>query len=247
MKISIVTVVYNNEKYIAGAIKSVLSQNYPDIEYIIVDGGSNDGTMEIINTYSEKIDIIISERDNGIYDAMNKGIYNATGEIVGILNSDDCYSHEYVISNVVNQIKNTESDALYGDLVYVDKITGKIVRRWVSGTYKKGLFKYGWMPPHPTFFVRKEVYERYGNYNTLFKSSADYELMLRFIHKYNISVTYLPHVLVKMRTGGVSNISFKNRIRANKEDRLAWKINNLNQAFYTTWLKPMRKIAQKFF
>lgn len=245
MKISLITVSFNSSKTIKRTIDSVINQDYSGIEYIIIDGGSNDGTLDIINTYKDRISYFVSERDNGIYDAMNKGIAAATGEIVGILNSDDSYVDHRVVSDVINQIENTGCDAVYGDLIYVDPRTGKIVRKWQSGGYKRGMFKKGWMPPHPTFFVKKRMYEQYGGYNTSLKSSADYELMLRFIHKYRISLTYLPRTLVRMTAGGVSNASLGNRIRANREDGLAWSLNNLKRPFYTTWLKPLKKIGQK--
>ncbi|TAN12877.1 MAG: glycosyltransferase [Chitinophagaceae bacterium] len=244
MKVSIITISYNSCNTIRDTIESVIAQDYSDIEYIIIDGNSNDGTKDIINSYKDKISIFLSEKDNGIYDAMNKGISLASGDLIGIINSDDCYANNQVISNVVGQILETNCDALYGDLIYLNNKTGKPIRKWSSGKYKKDLFKYGWMPPHPTFFVKREIYKRYGSYNTLLKNSADYELMLRFIHRYEVTVTYLPEILVKMKTGGVSNSSFKNRWNANKEDILAWKLNNLCPLYITRWLKPCRKLLQ---
>lgn len=243
MKISIITVCYNSEKTIEDTIQSVLSQNYNDIEYIIVDGESKDSTMTIVGKYTDKIDKIISEPDKGIYDAMNKGIEVATGEVVGILNSDDFYASSSVISEVVKSIG--ETDSVYGDLDYVDsEDTSKIVRRWISKTYSHGMFLKGWMPPHPTFFVKKSCYDELGLYSLDLKSAADYELMLRFIHKHKISTSYIKKCLVKMRVGGESNVSFKNRLRANKEDRLAWKMNGLKPNFLTLIRKPLSKLSQ---
>lgn len=245
MKVSILTVVYNGAATIRHCIESVLGQDYPDIEYIIVDGNSKDGTQEIVQSYGDKIARFLSEPDAGIYDAMNKGIQLATGDVIGILNADDFYAYPSVISEVAGVLASSNADASYGDLEYIDANDATVVRRkWVSGAYKVGAFLNGWMPPHPTFFVRKEVYNTHGRFRLDLGSAADYELMLRFVHRENIKLAYLPKVLVKMRAGGVSNSTLKNRIAANRNDRLAWKINNLKPRFYTLWLKPLRKIIQ---
>lgn len=244
MKVSIITVSYNSEKTIEDTIKSVLSQDYPNIEYVIIDGASKDATLEIVRKYRDKITQVISEKDKGIYDAMNKGIALATGDIIGILNSDDFYADANVISSIVAQFTPT-IDAVYADLVYIDaNNTDRITRLWKSGNYTQGDFKKGWMPPHPTFFVKSECYQKYGNYSLQLKSAADYELMLRLIHKEQIKINYLPKVIVKMRTGGASNASLKNRIRANKEDRMAWRMNGLKPGFFTFIRKPISKIIQ---
>ena len=243
MKISIITITYNSEETLEDTIKSVVSQNYKDIEYIIIDGGSTDGTMAIVNKYKEQISIIVSEPDKGIYDAMNKGVEKATGDLVGILNSDDFYVNDNVISSIAEKIGN--NDGIYADLVYVGREdTDKIIRYWKSKAYKEGSFLKGWMPPHPTFFIRKKIYDKYGTYNLSLKSAADYELMLRLIHKEKISITYLPQIITKMRVGGQSNASLSNRFKANKEDRMAWDINNIDPKFYSLYLKPIRKIGQ---
>lgn len=245
MKVSILTVVYNGAATIGHCIESVLGQDYPDIEYIIVDGNSKDGTQEIVRSYGDKIARFLSEPDAGIYDAMNKGIQLATGAVIGILNADDFYAYPSVISEVAGVLASSDFDASYGDLEYIDANDATLVRRkWVSGAYKVGAFLNGWMPPHPTFFVKKEVYNAHGHFRLDLGSAADYELMLRFVHRENIKLAYLPKVLVKMRAGGVSNSTFKNRIAANRNDRMAWKINNLKPRFYTLWLKPLRKIIQ---
>ena len=243
MKVSIITVAYNSQSTIEETIQSVLSQDYSAIEYIVIDGGSSDGTVDLIKKYQANIDYFVSEPDQGIYDAMNKGVDAATGELIGILNSDDVYANNKVISDLVNQVKG--HDAVYGDLVYVKaNDLNKIKRVWKSGNYKTGSFFKGWMPSHPTFFVKKACYTNFGSYDTRLKSAADYELMLRFILKNNISISYLPKVVVKMRLGGVSNVSFKNRYLANREDKLAWKLNGLRPGFATFLLKPLRKITQ---
>lgn len=245
MKVSIITICYNSEETIEATIQSVLAQDYADVEYIIVDGASNDGTLQIVENYKEGVAKVISEKDKGIYDAMNKGVEAATGDLVGILNSDDFYAYDGVISDVVAKIKEEDADGLYADLVYVDREdTNKVTRKWVSGAYKEGAFKKGWMPPHPTFFVKKALYDSLGTYNLQLRTSADYELMLRFIHKNKIKVAYLPKVITRMRLGGVSNVSVKNRLKANKEDRLAWEINGLKPGPLTLIRKPLSKITQ---
>ena len=245
MKVSIITITYNSAETIEDTIQSVLSQDYSDIEYIIVDGASKDGTLEIIERYRNSISTVISERDKGIYDAMNKGVALATGDVIGILNSDDFYADATVISDIVKTMQGAASDACYADLVYVDRNeTNRIIRSWKSGDYRKGHFLRGWMPPHPTFFVKRSIYEMYGSYALNLRSAADYELMLRFIHKHTISLSYLPRVITKMRTGGQSNVSLKNRWRANREDRLAWKMNGLQPGFFTLLRKPLSKLLQ---
>ena len=245
MKVSIITVVYNGITTLTSCIESVLAQDYESIEYIIIDGNSTDGTQELVKSYGSKIHKFISEPDGGIYDAMNKGLKIATGELVGILNADDFYAYGSVISDVVDKMTLTGSGGVYGDLNYVDgSENSEIKRKWISGEFKTNSFLYGWMPPHPTFFLKKEFYQKFGNFRMDMGSAADYELMLRMIHKAKIKVSYVPKVLVNMRIGGVSNSSILNRITANRNDRRAWKINNLTPRFYTLWFKPLRKILQ---
>jgi glycosyltransferase involved in cell wall biosynthesis len=250
MKISIITVCYNSEKYIESAIASVLGQTYENIEYIIVDGNSTDKTLDIIKAYEPKFNgrmRWVSEPDKGIYDAMNKGIAMASGDIVGILNSDDIYANVGVIAGVMRNFTAQKCDAVYGDLIYVDaeNIT-KIKRYWKVGQHKPRSFKYGWMPPHPTFFVKKEIYNTYGLFRTDFKSAADYEFMLRVIYKARIMIAYIPEILVTMRIGGASNRGLYSRYRGNREDKKAWEVNQLKPYFFTFILKPARKILQYF-
>lgn len=245
MKISIITVTYNSSQTLEESISSVVNQTYKNIEFIIVDGRSTDSTLQIIEKYKDRISKFVSEKDNGIYDALNKGISMATGDIVGILHSDDFYTDNTVIENVVNTFSQTKCEGLYADLYYVDKTnTNKIIRKWKSGTYNQNSFLFGWMPPHPTFFVKKEVYNKFGSFNLDFKTSADYELMLRLIYKNKIKLSYLPKYIVKMRMGGQSNVTAKNRLIANMEDRKAWEVNNVRPYFFTLYLKPLRKITQ---
>lgn len=247
MKISVITACYNNADTIGDTLRSVLEQDFPDIEYIIVDGASSDNTMAIVNESSDRIAKIISEKDGGIYFALNKGIALATGDVIAFLHADDFYAGPQVLSQVMKAFDENKTDSVYGDLYYVDRSdTNKIVRTWKSGAYYDGIFRKGWMPPHPAFFLKKKCYDQFGVFNTSFRSAADYELMLRMLHKEKISTFYLPEVLVKMRTGGTSNVSLKNRIRANKEDRRAWKINGLKPGWFTLYRKPLSKLGQFF-
>jgi glycosyltransferase involved in cell wall biosynthesis len=247
VKVSIITITFNSEATLKDSIESVVNQSYNDIEYIIVDGKSTDNTLSIIESYKDKISKVISEKDKGLYDALNKGIALATGDLIGIIHSDDFYINNFVIEKIVKSIEENNSDAVYADLYYVDKVyTNKIFRKWKSGNYTYGRFINGWMPPHPTFFAKRSCYEKFGSFNLSFVSAADYELMLRFIHKHKIKLAYLPEFIIKMRVGGKSNVSLKNRIRANNEDRKAWIINGLKPKFYTLYAKPLRKIIQLF-
>jgi glycosyltransferase len=220
MTLSIITVSYNAANTIQDALSSVAAQLYPQIEHIVVDGGSIDGTMDRVDLYPH-VAKKISERDGGIYHAMNKGLALTTGEVIGILNADDQYADCNVIQKVVKVFENPNIEAVYGNL--------------------------GWMPPHPTFFVRKSIYEKYGCFDTRLKSAADYELMLRFLLKHRIRSQHIPHTLVHMRNGGRSTASLRNRLLSNKEDHEAWKMNELKPHFFTLILKPLRKLNQFFF
>ncbi len=245
MKVSIITVCFNSEKTIEDTIRSVLEQDHLDIEYIIIDAVSTDETLKIVNKYKDQIAIIVSEKDKGLYDGINKGIKLASGDIIGLLHSDDIYYNSSVISKVVSLFKQQQTDSVYADLLYVDKLdVNKVIRYWKSKPYKKGLFYKGWMPPHPTFFVKKEIYKRLGGFNLSLKSASDYELMLRFIHKYKISTSYLPEVIIKMRVGGKSNLSLSNRFKANLEDRKAWQMNGMKPGMFTLIQKPLSKLSQ---
>lgn len=243
-KISIITATYNSAATVRDTLKSVASQSYPAVEHVIVDGLSKDNTLDIVKKYPH-VAQVISEKDKGIYDAMNKGIDLVTGDVVGILNSDDFYAHDDVLEDVMDLFRDPAVDCVYADLQYVDAVdTNKVVRTWISGKYKREKFLYGWMPPHPSFFVRKELYNELGKFNLSLRSAADYELMLRFLYKNHKKPAYLSDIIVKMRAGGMSNASLKHRLRANGEDREAWRLNGLKPYFFTTWLKPARKLAQ---
>ena len=245
--VSIVTTTYNSGKTVNDTLQSVASQDYPNIEHIIIDGASTDNTLEIVRRFPH-VQKIISEKDKGIYDAMNKGLKATSGQIIGFLNSDDFYISNSVVREVIELMQTHKTDALYADLVYVHPVKiDKVLRTWVAGSFKPRKFLFGWMPPHPTFFVRKNIYDQWGMFNTDLRTSADYELMLRLLYKHKISVCYLPKVIIKMRSGGVSNASLTNRLKANKEDREAWRINQLEPNLFTSWLKPLRKISQFIF
>ncbi|MBZ5858010.1 glycosyltransferase family 2 protein [Flavihumibacter profundi] len=244
MLVSIITATYNSELTIRDTIESIDKQTYKDIEHIIVDGLSSDSTLEIVKQFP-RIRKVCSEKDDGLYFAMNKGISIASGEVIGILNSDDLYAHNRVIEKVVDLFRDPQVQAVYADLEYVEAGNLEtVIRYWRSGGFSSQKFYYGWMPPHPTFFVRKELYDIYGVFNTSFRSAADYEIMLRFLVRYDIPATYLPEVIVKMRAGGISNAGLANRYRANREDRRAWRVNGLTPYFFTFFLKPVRKLPQ---
>lgn len=246
MKISIITVVYNNERTIKEAIESVFSQTYSEIEYVIIDGNSIDNTVKVINQYNDRLSYFISEKDNGIYDAMNKGINAATGEVIGILNSDDLYKDDTVIEAVMNQFMlNPSLDIVYGNLVYVQSDNvNKVVRNWKSNSYSNSFFENGNVPPHPSLFVKKDVYDAAGLFNLDFKLAADYEFMLRIFKKHNFNSKYINKVIVKMRLGGATNQSFSNIKRQNKEILLAWKNNNLKAPLLLMPLRVLKRLAQ---
>jgi len=246
MKISVITVCFNAAATISDAIDSIRCQDHPDIEYIVVDGGSTDETLAIIAQNRDIVSVLISEPDEGIYHAANKGIDASTGEFIGMLNADDFYADNQVLKDVAKAaVEGT--DAVYGDLHYVDRSHPEVIRRnWVSGSYDRQKFLRGWMPPHPTFFISRRAYDNYGKFRMDFKSAADYELMLRMLYKHSLRPNYVNRVLVKMRVGGQSNRSLANRIKANREDRKAWTINGLKAAWYTLYLKPLSKLNQYF-
>jgi len=246
LRLSLITATYNSAATLCDTLASVAQQDYPAIEHLLVDGGSKDDTLALARTFPH-LSRVSSEPDEGLYDAMNKGIRMATGDVIGILNSDDFYVHPGVLSKVMAHLQETGADLLYADLEYVQaEDTSKVVRTWKAGAYRHGLFLQGWMPPHPTLFVRREVYEQYGLFHTGLRFSADYELMLRLLHRHQVSVCYLPEVIVRMRAGGVSNASLRNRLQANREDRMAWEINGLQPRFYTRYVKPLSKLGQYF-
>lgn len=241
--ISIITVTYNSAATLDDCLISVRDQQV-GVEHVIIDGGSQDSTLTIAKAYPH-VCKIVSEPDKGIYDAMNKGIKVSSSEIIGILNSDDYYAGEHTLRLVAEAFSDPNVQTCYGDLHYVHPAnTEKVIRSWKSGDFRRGAFYWGWMPPHPTFFVRRSVYEQCGVFNLNLGSAADYELMLRILVKHSIDSKYIPEVLVKMRSGGKSNASFRNRLIANQMDRMAWGINGLRPYPWTLLIKPARKIGQ---
>jgi len=245
MKISIITVCYNSASTIRDTFESVLNQTYSDIDYVVVDGNSGDETVLIIKEYEHKFNgrmRWISEPDNGLYDAMNKGIQIANGEIIGILNSDDYYASYNVLELVVKTFTEKNVDSCYGDLMYLKN--NRPYRYWKSGIYKT--FKLGWMPPHPSFFVKKNIYERYGLFRLDCGIGADYELMLRLLEVHNISTIWLKKVMVYMTAGGKSNNGFYSRIKGILDDKIAWEVNNIKPYIFTLLLKRLYKIPQFF-
>ena len=243
MKISVITVVYNAQDTIKRCIESVIGQNYNNIEYIIIDGGSTDNSLQIINQYKSHIKVLISEPDQGIYDAINKGIRLATGEIIGILNADDFFADLEVLSAVAQAFSNSDTEIIYGNLDYINS-AGKITRKWKSHKCGKNSFNRGFMPPHPTFYCRRYLFEKHGFYSLEYGSAGDYELMARFLHKGQVRSFYLNKVMVKMQVGGISNSNLMNRFKAWSFDLKAMRKNNVFLPVLAIVLKPLRKISQ---
>ncbi len=247
MKVSIITVTYNSGKYLADCIESVIKQQYNDIEHIIVDGKSTDNTVAVIKQYESHITKWISETDRGMYDAINKGMLMATGDVIGILNSDDILDSDDVISCIVNAFKEQGVDTVYGDLEYVDPDdTDRVFRIWKGRPFKRYRFRYGWMPAHPTFYIKRSLIDRCGFYENHYFTAADYEFMARYLYKNRVSAYYLPKLIVRMRIGGQSNKNFRQRFRANRRDYLAMRKNKIPFAFFVSILKPLIKLNQFF-
>ena len=245
MKVTIITVTLNSEKFLEDCIKSVISQDYADIEHIVIDGKSTDGTLAIIEKYRDHIAKWISEKDRGMYDAINTGMQMATGEIIGTLNSDDMLASPDVISTIVKTFADEKTDAVYGDLVYVEPMNiEKVIRVWKGLPFRRGRYRYGWMPAHPTFYFRKELIATCGIYETHYFSAADYEFMARYLYRFKVRATYIPKLIVKMRHGGMSNGDLRRRFRANRRDYLAMKRNGIPFAFFVSLLKPLIKLHQ---
>lgn len=247
MKISIITAVFNGEKYLEDCIASVASQTHQDVEYIIVDGNSNDSTSAIIARYKEAVTTLISEPDAGLYDAINKGLKVATGEVIGLLNSDDMFADDTVIARVIALFsQNPEIDAVYGDLNYIHPQTGKILRRWRSKQADFRDLAKGWMPAHPTLYIRRELFNQYGNYSLNYGTAADYDFILRYFFTHKIACKHLPWLMVKMRQGGVSNLSFFSRISALRNDYKALVANKIPSPLRVLLLKKTTKLGQYF-
>lgn len=228
MKVSIITSCYNRKATISGAIESVLAQDYPDIEYIIVDGASTDGSLEVIRSYGERITKVISEPDHGMYEAINKGIRTATGDVIGLLHSDDFLYNDHVISHIVKQLEETGADFLYGNGLFVDSNnTDKVIRNWIGGTYRTWKVRHGWLPLHPTCYIRKEAIIKRGLYNETYKIAADSDFLLRYLMGGDLTVTYLNEYIVRMRMGGLSTDNCK-RKQMWKEDIRVYHSHGIN-------------------
>ncbi|HJU84226.1 MAG TPA: glycosyltransferase family 2 protein [Holophagaceae bacterium] len=247
MKVSIVTVVYNNPM-VGEALDSILAQKFEgELELVVIDGGSTDGTLEVLERYRDRVAVLVSERDKGIYDGMNKGLSRATGDIIGTLNSDDLYFDDRALDSVVKAFEANDVDAVYGDLVYVRREEpGRVVRYWESRPYQDGLFERGWMPPHPTFFVRREVYARHGLFDLEYRLASDFELMMRFMAKARIRTVHIPRVLVRMRLGGATNKSLRNILKGNLEGYRACRKNGLKAPVWFIPRKILSKVPQFF-
>lgn len=242
MKVSIVTVVYNCSETIQGCIESVLNQDYEDVEYIIVDGCSNDGTLDVIEKYKSQLGQFISEKDKGIYDAMNKGIKLATGDVVGILNADDFFYSKDTISKIVASFESDGSiDATIADIVFVNEDNSRVLRHYNARKWNPEKFAWGYMPPHPSFFCKRNLFDKLGLYKTDYKIAADYELLIRYLYVNKINYKYLPMITTRMRMGGVSTKNVNSILTLNKEIKRACKENNLGTNFLKIYTKYIFK------
>lgn len=249
MKVSIITATYNSALTINDCMDSVLGQTYKDIEYVVIDGNSKDKTVEVIKARAAAHPNIkwVSEADKGIYDALNKGIEKATGEIIGFVHSDDYLAEEGIISEIVKIFEDEDADGIYGDLEYVKKEdTLRVIRSWKSKNFHSKLLQKGWMPAHPTLFLRKEVYQKHGDFNLKFKIAADYDFMLRVLKDTSLKYNYLPKVITKMRVGGASNRNLRNIYQKSKEDYTVIKSNNMPFPIRVLLIKNFSKIPQFF-
>ena len=248
MKVSIITVSFNSAKTIADTIDSVLSQDFPEIEYIIVDGGSTDGTVDIIRQNENRISQWISEKDQGMYDAMNKGIAMATGDVIGILNSDDVYMNTHVISDLMRVMQSQNTEVVFGDLILVDSSNqNKIIRYYDSGRFHPSKFKFGWMPAHPTVFVKRELYQKVGKFSTTYQIAADYEMLIRMLAIEKASYAYYPKPVVRMRSGGASTSGISRNWILNQEIIRACKENGIYTNLFMLLLKVPAKLWGRFF
>lgn len=245
MKVSIITATFNSESSIGAALRSIAIQNYLNIELIIIDGASTDNTVSLVKEKYSRPVKIISENDQGIYDALNKGLNAATGDIIGFVHSDDFLASPQILYDVVNSLQGNEADGVYGDLQYVDKEdTSKVIRYWKSKTFTPDLINKGWMPAHPTLFLKKEVYQKHGDFNLEYNIAADYDLMLRIFGDRSLKFHYLPQVITKMRVGGASNRSLKNIKQKSMEDLRALRANGIKNPLKVLGYKNFSKLTQ---
>lgn len=242
-KVSIITVCLNSGATIAETVDSVLSQDYKNTEYIVIDGASSDNTMDILRSYGDRIHKLVSEQDEGLYDAMNKAIDMATGDVIGILNSDDIYDNENVLTQVMREFSTKRVDSVFGDLFYFKpKKPHKPIRHFRGRYFRPGMIRMGVLPPHPTFFVRKEVYDKYGKFDLQYRYAADFDLMARLLYVHKISYSYLPRNLVRMRIGGISTGSWKRMIEINKEDLRSCRTHGIPTNMFMLHLKYFLKM-----
>ncbi len=244
MKISLITVTFNSASTVRTTLQSVANQTWNDIEHIIVDGNSVDGTLEIVKDFKH-VNKIISENDKGIYDAMNKGIMNASGNIIGFLNSDDWFYSDFILEEIASEFISHKLDAVYGDLEFVkDEKDKKPRRKWISEKYRKDIFLKGWIPPHPTFYAKLDLYKKYGFFNSKLRFAADFDIMCRFISKENVKIKYLPGIKVKMRLGGATTKNLKNIVLGNIEIYNSLKRNNIQAGPFFIFKKIFTKLKQ---
>jgi glycosyltransferase involved in cell wall biosynthesis len=244
MKISIITICLNRKNEIRETIESVLSQTHSNIEYILIDGGSTDGSLEIINSYSKEIDHVISEPDKGIYNAINKGLKLTTGEVIGLLHAGDLFNNKNILSAIQSSFEVNKSDLIYGHSLVFSNSRDKLVRKNISSPYKENLMKLGWFPSHQSIYFKASVFDKCGFYNEAFKIAGDYEFLLRVLHVFKLKATMVDVFIVKFHLGGVSSKNFQSLFKSNYECYKAWKMNNLSLPFYTLPLKIARKIWQ---
>lgn len=243
MKISIITSCFNRVTTIGKAIESVLSQDYNDIEYIIVDGASDDGSLEVINKYRDKVSVVISEPDNGMYEAINKGIQAATGDFIGLMHSDDVFYSPNVISKIVSKLEDDSIDIVYGNGVFVGNLnSNKIIRKWISGKYKKSKIRNGWLPLHPTVYIRRKCFDEMGLYDESFQIAADSDLLLRYFYEANFKISYINDYIVKMQMGGLSTDKSKIKIKWSEDLRL-YRLHGFNP-YWSLFFKIISKTTQ---
>lgn len=246
IRFSIITAVFNGAGTVASALDSACAQRDVSLEHIVIDGGSTDGTIDVLRAREDQLARLVVERDRGIYDALNKGFALATGDVVGLLHADDVYAHERVLATVAQAFHDPTVDAVYGDLQYINHETPpQVVREWVSGAFDRGKLKWGWMPPHPTLFLRRSVMQRLGPFDLAYRIAADYEHMLRLLTNPTAKIAYLPEVLVRMRVGGVSNRSIRNMVQKSREDYRAMRAHDVG-GVVTMAAKNLSKLPQFF-
>lgn len=247
MKITVITVSYNSAATIADTVRSVASQTYSNVEHLVIDGQSTDGTVQVVDAHWHPNLVLRSEPDNGIYDAMNKGLSQATGEVIGFLNADDFYADAEVLARVAKAfLDDPHSEACFGDLVYVSEDNRKVVRYWKSQPYEKGSFARGWCPAHPTFYIRRSALERLGPFDLTYRLAADAEFMARYLERGGVRSTYIPHVQVRMRVGGATNQSWRNIVLQNREILQGFQKNNIPYSFLSFAVcKLLSRIKQR--